>query len=370
MNVYRLLSIFVLVALLAGCTPPAPVVPTTLPPTQPPTLLHNITPVPSVTPAPSATALPSLTPTAQPSATATESAAPAALLASGQLSLLSPFRISWGGNEQFTVAGSQGLAVYRSSGERVSFTPLAETDILLDISPDGKTLLTTSDYTTLELRASADGKTIETIQPGWAVTGAVFTPDGRNLALTSAEEIAVSLWDIAAKKVTRKLSGFETAAPVYNIAMSLDGKYLIWVARATVQLQEVSSEKFSPQFGHEDFVNALALAPDGGLLVTAAVGSQDGNPVPMLNFWDTASGKIVGRAVQTELPLSLSFSPDGKRLASTEGQNVLLWDVSKRTLIKKLDGAGAQVNYVAFSPDGRWLAAAMQDGAIRVWPQP
>ncbi len=268
------------------------------------------------------------------------------------------------------MAGSQGLAVYRSSGERVSFTPLAETDILLDISPDGKTLLTTSDYTTLELRASADGKTIETIQPGWAVTGAVFTPDGRNLALTSAEEIAVSLWDIAAKKVTRKLSGFETAAPVYNIAMSLDGKYLIWVARATVQLQEVSSEKFSPQFGHEDFVNALALAPDGGLLVTAAVGSQDGNPVPMLNFWDTASGKIVGRAVQTELPLSLSFSPDGKRLASTEGQNVLLWDVSKRTLIKKLDGAGAQVNYVAFSPDGRWLAAAMQDGAIRVWPQP
>jgi GTPase SAR1 family protein/Tol biopolymer transport system component len=62
----------------------------------------------------------------------------------------------------------------------------------------------------------------------------------------------------------------------------------------------------------------------------------------------------------------VSWSPDGRVLASAENQTVQLWDADGRHLAT-LDGHEGNVWSVAWSPDGRVLASGSQDGTVRLW---
>jgi hypothetical protein len=71
----------------------------------------------------------------------------------------------------------------------------------------------------------------------------------------------------------------------------------------------------------------------------------------------------------------VAFSPDGKLLAAGFGWNdqggARIWNVADRTVVATLkagEGDDANVECVAFSPDGRWFAAANWDGDVLLWP--
>ena len=64
----------------------------------------------------------------------------------------------------------------------------------------------------------------------------------------------------------------------------------------------------------------------------------------------------------------VDFSPDGRTLA-TAGQDgtARLWDVATRKPGAILKGHTDEVNWVVWSPDGRTLATASDDRSIRIW---
>jgi len=69
--------------------------------------------------------------------------------------------------------------------------------------------------------------------------------------------------------------------------------------------------------------------------------------------------------------MPLSFSPDGKYLASANsGREIKLWDTGAGTLLKTLRRHSGSVYAVAFSPDGKCLASASGDGAVKMWRAP
>lgn len=65
---------------------------------------------------------------------------------------------------------------------------------------------------------------------------------------------------------------------------------------------------------------------------------------------------------------SVSFSPDGTRLASASFDGtVLLWDVSTHEPAGPPIQTGASVHSIAFSPSGEFLAAGNADNELFVW---
>ncbi len=64
---------------------------------------------------------------------------------------------------------------------------------------------------------------------------------------------------------------------------------------------------------------------------------------------------------------SVTFSPDGRLLATGGAQGIKLWDVAVRRQLADFRQGTERCTCAAFSPAGRWLASAEAGGAVRVW---
>lgn len=118
--------------------------------------------------------------------------------------------------------------------------------------------------------------------------------------------------------------------------------------------------------GHEGGVHDLEYTPDGRHLATAGF---DGT----IRVWDISTGDPV-RIFRPGPPTmtSVAFSPDGTCLAASQGTGtyldkdsgvVILWDWRANRELRRLEGQAGGVHSVAFSHDGRRLAAAGYGGA-------
>jgi RNA polymerase sigma factor (sigma-70 family) len=112
------------------------------------------------------------------------------------------------------------------------------------------------------------------------------------------------------------------------------------------------------RFRHGARVWCVSVSPDGKLLATAG---RDGN----VRLWDVATGREVGVLAGERINLCcVAFSPDGRALAAGDEQAVRVWDVARRRVVWEQQQPRGQ-SYLAFAPDGASLTAAGPDGGVR-----
>ncbi|MDZ8228113.1 MAG: WD40 repeat domain-containing protein, partial [Nostoc sp. ChiVER01] len=114
--------------------------------------------------------------------------------------------------------------------------------------------------------------------------------------------------------------------------------------------------------GHDNFVWSVSFSPDGK---TLASGSDD----KTIKLWNLDTGKEIRTLTgHDNFVWSVSFSPDGKTLASgSEDKTIKLWNLETAKEIHTLTGHDNPVYSVSFSLDGKTLASGSRDKTIKLW---
>ena len=108
--------------------------------------------------------------------------------------------------------------------------------------------------------------------------------------------------------------------------------------------------------------SALAARSDG--LLFASIGGGGKGP---LSLWDVRTGHVLATLDAQDC---VAFSPDGKMLAAGGAENTIrVWDLedNKPKSVRALRGHSAAVTGLAFAPNSTRLASAGSDGEVRIW---
>ncbi len=279
------------------------------------------------------------------------------------------------GQQLALAGGAEGVVLYQPrTGELLGALPgLTGPTYDLAFSADGRWLAagSTQQAAVWDVRQ----KTVRNINAEGEVWHVAFSANGQQLALASAS--AVQVVSIADGKVVLSLP---TEQPILSVTYSAEsgaaggaevlravdiGQTYAWTAADGAALNTIAG----PLAGFTEAVQGLAFLDDDTLL---------SSELSALRVWDVA-GSTTDRAWAVAVEGQPSLSPDGQQVANgyCEIKDALsgacalnlvgVWNVADGELIRSLAVHTQTVNATAFSPNGRWLASAGNDGAVGLW---
>jgi WD40 repeat protein len=208
------------------------------------------------------------------------------------------------------------------------------------------------------------------------VESVAWSPDGQRLATGSVDNTA-KVWEAATGR--ELLTFFDHQDRITSVAWSPDGKRLAtgswdqtakaWAATtrstasaATGFALAAPRREVLTLNGHVDSVSSVSWSPDGKRLAT---GSADNTA----KVWDAGTGRelltLKGHEDNVD---NVSWSPDGRRLATgSRDSTAKVWDAETGRELLTLKGHESWVRSVAWSPDGERLATAGKDGIVQVF---
>ncbi|MDZ7960642.1 MAG: hypothetical protein RMY34_22630 [Aulosira sp. DedQUE10] len=218
-----------------------------------------------------------------------------------------------------------------------------------------------------------------------------FSPNAQYFATAG---YTVALWDSKGKKIAEfhgKKSG-ETSkcqgSCIFSSVSFNSDNTLIAAAQSdgSIVLLKISGQKlvkFKEFQAHSDLARSVSFNPNGNLLATASGKENEAF------LWNLSGEKIAEFKGYTNIINSVSFSPNGKIFATSGiDSTIKLWNLKGQQVgefklgqnnsklkakenfypynIVEENRPRNYVNWMSFSPDGKKLAAACNDGMIRL----
>ncbi len=232
-----------------------------------------------------------------------------------------------------------------------------------------------------------------------------FNADGQQI-VTGGLDGTIKLWDLSGQLLNK----WDAHQSVVNfVGFNSDGSQIISAGvDGTVQIRNLSDNKpIKSWIAHpEGGINFLAVDKEEKIIATAGgdgkIGLWDFSGKPLLPPWEAVakndgvmgiaidakekkivssgdtdgmvkvwdfSGKLLKqfKASQNEPILNVSFSPDGKQIA-TAGVDGMgkLWDLSGN-LLASFKGHQGQVTSITFNSDGTKIITTSWDHTVRIW---
>jgi hypothetical protein len=276
------------------------------------------------------------------------------------------------------VAGEPYARLQSTEDDHPLGAPLTDCDSQPTFSPSGKLLaLSTFDDTRKDARVIVrvyDARSGKPRTPVWSDFAFVhtieFSPDERQLAVGHVR--GTEVFDLEGKKPRAHLA---QRGPISRLRFSKDGSRLAMAGRAGwdgsepgVQVWDVSTGKAvgerlsmagAPWFlSGESDDEFLTLELDKGRLRRWDFSGAPGRDLGPLEDWPGAP-RAEG---------NFAFDAPRRRLAIGTPHGVIhRWDLRTRKRIDPDADFRQAVGSLAWSPDGRWLAAAGEDGAVAIF---
>jgi WD40 repeat protein len=257
-------------------------------------------------------------------------------------------------------------------------------------SPDGTRLATSGEQPNhpIVLWEVLTGRELRRwkLRDGLGASFVAYSPDGKGV-LAGGWHDHSRIWSVDSDaELYRVNARAQDLSEVIFHAAFMPNNRIVTVHRdnhdgpCTLRIWNVGTNDPPKEFkGHKHYVSEVAVSPDGRFLLSGGRGRD-----PSLRLWNVASGKEVWSFVEkgndpTILAVVFAPRPNGdltkKDLAASAGTSTVptrLWDVNATGEMKErftLEGIGQGVSTMclAFTPDGKQLAAGTDDGRLLFW---
>jgi len=259
---------------------------------------------------------------------------------------------------------------------------------LIDFSPDGNYLVTGLADSTAIIWNIKTGELIQTFKGHQSAIHTVeFSPDGSQILTSSFIGNAPRLWDTKTGNLIKELREnkifYKNSTFTNGASFSRDGRLILTYlstrpGTTRIRLWDVRTG-FPVQTWHEGSlfndgpgsiskkIWAVAVSPDGRKV--AVVGDST---IRILGGRPAESSYIIDSSdVQFSSRIPLSFSPDGKFLASASSESVIkLWKSDERDPFFTIKGPEDGVQSLSFSEDSKLLATTSNDNSVKIWNVP
>ena len=205
------------------------------------------------------------------------------------------------------------------------------------------------------------------------IQSVAWSPDGTRVASASVDK-TMKVWNVINSE-NPLLFSIKRPNEVQSVSWSPDGNRLasadrgrliqVWDTQRGVLLQTYTCRS--------DRVDAVSWSPDGMQIASVSDGA--------VQVWDIQVGGYPRLLLKSEqyIAFAVAWSPDGKRIvAGSNNHTMYVWNTQKEgrpllTFVGPPNGSSLRdtmhnyVQSISWSPDGKRIASASSDGMIYIW---
>ncbi|MBN1524040.1 MAG: WD40 repeat domain-containing protein [Spirochaetales bacterium] len=275
------------------------------------------------------------------------------------------FSIAFSSDDNYIISGSDDKSVRLWEINTAKQTRIlkehSDTVCFVDISINSKYVLSASYDSTVILWDLINSRIIKKYSSTFNYINSVRYLKNRKCMVSASDNGSISEWDI---NYGRERWKFNYNSPISAMVVSPDEIYFAFsLSDPSIHLQKLDSDKgVAELYGHSAVVNQLDFSPDGNYLLS---GSNDKTII----LWDLKKMTQVNVfRGHTDKVTSVSFSPNGKYFISgSSDSTIILWDIDKGTEIRTYRGHASGIKSLMFSPNSRYFISGSLDKTIKLW---
>ena len=277
-------------------------------------------------------------------------------------SLVATCQAEFGSTDQGQSFGGRGLSAWRFDQESGSWSNTFKrrgTFISTVLAPNGNAIGTKSMHASACILDTKMGQLVSTFPRG-RPTRLIASPDSRWIASNGTPD-SMLVADVTDSSV-RKL--FPVHRPLH-IDFSPDSSQLLTITKGgLVQIWDIEDESEVVRF-QVPFGIASTYSPDGKRI---GIGTLDGQ----VASFNPVTGKISSPQMRTGgRTESLSFSPDGRYLLTTNNKNTAqVWNVKDGLPITPGWHHDSRIRCAEFHREGNQVVTVCNEGVVRIWSLP